>query len=181
MKNSWLSRLLFHLIFLLSLSPFLSSGQGWERFEIGGSGCTALMPYQPEWELSHAYDSSLVWVGEAFEDNIYYGIICVEFSVSYAFESTKEDLSYLAQGYLDFLQTEFSVVSHSGYVTGMAHASNDEATGVSDTWTDSEGDPWFVTAWIDPFNLVVMYMYSDPETDMSTNSLFFFESLRFPE
>jgi hypothetical protein len=45
----------------------VNSQSSWGSFEIGGSGCTAYFPYAPEWELSLAEDSSLVWVGEANE------------------------------------------------------------------------------------------------------------------
>jgi hypothetical protein len=165
--------LAFHL-------PFQTISQSWEKFDISSSGCSAYFPYEPEWELSYAEDSSLVWVGEAVEDDIYYGVICVEFSLPF-YEATEDELIYVAEDYLDYLRGEFSIVSHTGYETGYWMDSNIDATGIEDYWEDNEGDPWVVMSWIDPFNMAVMYIYSSPELETYKNKDFFLNSFTFPE
>lgn len=169
------------LLLLLSLSPGLSPAQSWERIDISYSGCSVSLPSEPEWEYDLAQDSSLIWVGEVVENDIFYGVICVEFSQPFEFDVTREEMIGVAESYLDYLQTEFSIVSHTGYVTSHFLESNEEACGVSDSWQDAEGDPWYIQSWIDPFNMVVLYMYSDPENSMDSYKDYFFSSFLFPE
>jgi hypothetical protein len=168
------------IILVMLLIPFYTFSQSWESFEISGSECTAYFPYAPEWELSMAEDSSRVWVGEVNEGDIYYGVICVEFYEPF-YEETEEDLLYVAEDYLDYLRGEFNIVSHTGYETGYWNNSNEDATGIEDNWEDNEGDPWVVMTWIDPFNMAVLYIYSNPENSPFPNKEFFFNSFRFPE
>jgi hypothetical protein len=179
MKNKYKNIIFIFILF--SLSPFLSSGQSWERFDISYSGCSAYFPYEPEWDFSYAEDSSYVWVGEVNDGNIYYGIICVEFSVPFDYDATFDDLNYVAENYLDYLRGEFNITEHTGYVEGSSLESNLDATGIDDYWTDNLGDPWVVKAWIDPYNMAVLYIYSGPEDSLYENKDFFFNNFRFPE
>jgi hypothetical protein len=94
---------------------------------------------------------------------------------------TEEELIYVAEDYLDYLQGEFSIVSHTGYSTGYWMESNPEATGIEDYWTDNEGDPWVVMTWVDPYNLAVLYIYSNPDASTYQYKDFFLNSFRFPE
>jgi hypothetical protein len=172
--------LLIATFLVMLLIPFYTFSQSWESFEIGGSECTAYFPYAPEWELSMAEDSSLVWVGEVNAGDIYYGVICVEFYEPF-YEADEDDLLYVAEDYLDYLRGEFNIISQTGYETGYWMDSNEDATGIADSWEDNEGDPWVVMTWIDPFNMAVLYIYSSPENSPFPNKEFFFNSFRFPE
>lgn len=96
-------------------------------------------------------------------------------------DATDEELILLAEGYLDFLQTQFDIETHTGYITDYTHETNQYAVGVSDSWTDTEGDPWEVKAWIDHFNIAVMYSYGSKEYFDTGKIDFFFESFQFPE
>jgi hypothetical protein len=168
-------------LFLTVFTMNHSFSQSWVNEEIDDSGCSAYFPYTPEWELSYAEDSSLVWVGEVSEGDIYYGVICVEFSEYFGFDASREELISVAENYLDYLRTEFKIVSHTGYITGYTMESNPDATGITDTWIDNEGDPWAVKTWVDPFNMAVMYIYSSPDIPFTDNEDFFFNSFRFPD
>jgi hypothetical protein len=169
------------IILIIALVPLLSSGQGWERYNISNSGCSALFPSEPAWELSYAVDSSLIWTAEVYESDIFFGVICVEFSLPFIEEGTTEDdLVAVAESYLDYLRAEFNITTHTGYETGAWMESNNEATGISDSWTDAEDDPWYVMTWIDPYNMVVMYMYTVPTISMDDYKSYFFNSFRFP-
>jgi len=181
MSNYQKSFLLAIILIVISIAPFNSYSQSWDRHDISYSGCSAFFPYEPEWELSYADDSSLVWVGETVDEDIFYGVICVEFAEPFDYDVTEEELIYVAEDYLDYLQGEFSIVSHTGYSTGYWMESNPEATGIEDYWTDNEGDPWVVMAWVDPYNLAVLYIYSNPDAETYQNKDFFLDSFRFPE
>jgi hypothetical protein len=161
--------------------PALSISQSWDRYDISYSGCSAAFPYEPEWEISYSPDSSLLWIGETYENEIYYGIICVEFAEPFDYDANEDDLISVAENYLDYLQKEFNVVSHTGYETGYWMESDEVATGVSDSWVDAEGDPWIVMTWIDPFNMAVLYIYANPDISLEEYKDYFFNSLRFPE
>lgn len=169
------------ILLIILFYPVLSFSQSWSRFDIGDSGCSAAFPYEPEWESSYSQDSSYLWIGEVFENDIYFGVICVEFAQPFSEGSTRDDLILTAEIYLDYLQAEFSIVSHTGYEKQYSFESDDDACGVSDNWQDNEGDPWYIQTWIDPFNMVVLYMYSDPDHEMDTYRDYFFESFLFPE
>jgi hypothetical protein len=54
-----------------------------------------------------------VWLGEVSEGDVYYGIICVEFSESFGYGASKEELISVAGSYLDYLREEFNIVSGS--------------------------------------------------------------------
>lgn len=172
---------LFFSNILITTSSEKTFSQSWNTFDISFSGCSALFPYEPVWEISYAEDSSLVWLGEAMQSDIYFGAICVEFSAPLDFESTKDDLVLLAQEYLTYLQTEFNIVAHSGYNISYVVENYENACQVTDEWEDTEGDSWLINVWIDPYNMAVMYMYSGPENNMNDYSDMFFNSFRFPE
>jgi hypothetical protein len=171
------------LLIMLSLTFIVnrSLSQSWVNEEIDDSGCSAYFPSIPEWELSYAEDSSLVWLGEVSEGDIFYGVICIEFSEPFEYDASKDELISVAENYLDYLRGEFKIVSHTGYVTGYKMESNGVATGISDNWTDDEGDPWAIKTWIDPFNMAVLYIYSSPDIPFTDNEDFYFNSFRFPD
>lgn len=169
-----------NFILLALLLPLGTFAQDWSRYDIGFSGCSAYFPSGPEWDFSYSDDSSLVWVGEVLEGNIYVGVICVEFSEAFPYDASSDDLIYVTENYLDYLMDEFEIVSHTGYETGYELESNYEAIGISDHWEDSVGDPWAIRAWIDPYNMVVMYMYGSPDDDFSAYEDYFFNSFEFP-
>jgi hypothetical protein len=171
--------LLFALFIALTVNH--SYCQSWVNAEIDDSGCSAYFPYIPEWELSYAEDSSMVWVGEVSDGEIFYGVICVEFSEGFDYDVSRDELITVAESYLDYLRGEFNIVSQTGYVTGWTMESNEDATGITDNWVDNEGDPWAVKTWIDPYNMAVMYIYSSPDIPFTDNQDFFFNSFRFPE
>lgn len=183
MKNRLLKLFrIFPVVMAFSFLSLFAQGQDWERYDIDLSGCSAKFPYEPEWEFDYAVDSSFLWIGEVYDSDIYFGTICVEFAVPFTDEETSEDdLIAVAESYMDYLQTEFKITSHTGYKTGYWMESNDDATGISDSWTDDAGDPWLVMSWIDPFNMVVMYMYTGPDVPMEQYKDYFFNSFRFPD
>lgn len=164
--------------FLLPLSSF---SQSWERFEIDLSGCSALFPSEPEWTFEYSEDSSFIWSGEVFENDIYFGVICIEFSEPFPDDYDEYDLILVAEDYFEFLKETFSITYSGGntYITWID--SETGATGVSDYWVDSEGDHWGVRCWIDRYNLVVMYMYCSTDVSFISYSDFFFNSFQFPE
>jgi hypothetical protein len=158
----------------------LLTAQDWPRVDIAESGCSARFPSVPEWDFQISQDSSYLWLGEVDDGQDFYGIICVEF-YEYFMDASEDELIAVAEDYLDYLQKEFGIVSHTGYLVDYSHNTNDYAVGVSDSWVDDAGDPWEVKAWIDHFNLAVMYLYGDSETFSSENSNYFFDSFWFPE
>jgi hypothetical protein len=181
MKKARLLILFLSILLIFNILPKQSISQDWERFDIDFSGCTALFPYQPEWEFNYSTDSSYIWTGETYQDGIYFGAICVEFAEPFDVDYAEEDLISVAEEYLDYLRQEFKIVEHSGYETGYWLESDAESTGIADSWTDETGDPWIVKAWIDPYNMAVMYMYSGPENNLEQYKNYFLDSFRFPE
>ena len=172
------------VLFLLLFTVLIinrSFSQSWINIDIGDSGCSAYLPDEPDWELNYAEDSSLVWVGEVSDGDIFYGIICVEFSEPFPDDAARQDLINVAESYLDYLKGEFKIVSTTGYLTGFTMESDKEATGISDSWVDNEGDPWAVKTWIDHYNMAVLYIYSSPDVPLDENKNYFFNSFRFPE
>ena len=182
MKRLFRFYALLALIMALALIhiPQTASAQDWPRFNIAESGCSARFLSEPEWGLDLSADSSYVWTGEVDDGQDFYGIICVEFS-EYFEDASDDDLIAVAEDYLDYLQGEFNIVSHTGYVVDYEHNTNDYAVGVADSWTDNVGDPWEVKVWIDHFNLAVMYIYGDADTFSAENKDYFFGSFWFPE
>jgi hypothetical protein len=182
MKTTKISLSPILLFLLVSLSPLLSSGQSWARYDIGNSGGSANFPFEPEWEISYAEDSSMIWVGETSEADIFYGIICIEFSLPFSGEEyTYEELISVAEGYLDYLRSEFNIVSQSGYETGYRMEEYGDVCWVTDSWVDADGDPWLIKTWADGFNMAVMYIYSSPDASLTDKQEYFFNSFRFPE
>jgi hypothetical protein len=178
-KTTTLSVLTAFLILVLSI-PISSVCQSWDSYDIGESGCSAYFPYQPEWDFSYSDDSSYVWVGEVTDSEITYGVICIEFNVPF-YDATEEELIEALETYLDFLRGQFKIVSHTGYDTGYWDEDNIDATGIGDSWTDNVGDPWLIEAWIDPYNLAVLYIYGSPDKPITENKDYFFNSFSFPE
>ncbi|HOX78955.1 MAG TPA: hypothetical protein PLW31_13065 [Bacteroidales bacterium] len=164
------------------LFPLNSFSQEWERYEIDISECSVVLPSEPEWYYEYSQDSSFVWSGEVQQGNMFFGVICIEFAVPFDTEEFDEyDLILIAEDYLDYLKDQFSITSFTGYEHVSWIDSETGGTGISDYWTDAEGDPWAVQCWIDPYNLAVLYIYSDPETDFSDYEEHFFNSFWFPE
>jgi len=171
----------FIIIIMITTSSERTFSQSWNTFDISFSGCSAIFPHEPAWEISYAEDSSRIWLGEAMESDIFFGVICVEFAAPLVNESTKDDLVLMAENYLTYLQTEFNIVAHSGYSISYVVEINENACQITDEWEDAEEDSWLINVWIDPYNMTVMYMYSGPENNMNDYSDMFFNSFTFPD
>jgi hypothetical protein len=87
----------FHARHRFRRFPFVPSlvKQDWERFHIGLNGCSALFPDEPEWESSYSVDSSFIRTGEAVENKIFYGVICISSSSHLTLKMQKKTLSRL--------------------------------------------------------------------------------------
>jgi hypothetical protein len=168
------------LIFLIALGMNSGMAQYWTREYIGESKCSAYFPATPEFDLTFSEDSSKVWTGEVSNGDIFYGVICVEFSENLS-EHTDEEKLMVAEGYLDFLRGEFSIEMHTGYLKGSSLLTDENALGITDYWEDSELDPWNIQVWMDAYILVVMYMYGDAYSYSTETKDFYFDSFRFPE
>lgn len=170
------------LVFTLFINyPDRIFSQSWDTYDISFSGCSASFPYEPEWDLSYSDDSSLVWLGEVLDSDMFFGLICIEFNEPFSADYTKDDLILVAENYLDYLQSEFNIVAHTGYSSGYTVSHNEDACWVTDEWEDAEGDPWLVKVYADPFNMAVMYIYSSLEYTMEDYRESYFNSFRFPE
>jgi hypothetical protein len=167
------------LITFLLISP-RSNCQSWETVQVGTGSATISLPYTPDWELSYADDSSMVWVGEASDNDINYGIIYAEYS-NIIYDASIEDLTTLGKNYLDFLRREFKIVSHTGYDSEQDTDYEDYTVTITDSWVDSEGDSWIIKTWVDSYGLAVLYIYSNPESLSSAYKDYYFNSFSLIE
>lgn len=160
-----------------SANPVLS------RYSIGSSGCTILLPAQPD-PVGREYspDSSLVYTIEAVDSsqNVYYHFGAIVVQLKEGMDDAEEAENMMIS-YMDYLKTAFDIVSAEEYSKGQTLSSNPNITGVLCYWTDHDGDKWKVIGWSAPGNyLVVQFVYGPQNYPSSTVLDSFFSGMKIP-
>lgn len=171
---------LFSLNLLLLLTFFSAQAQSIKKWPIkttDHNSNSAIYSFcELSFSLSYSEDSSYVYTAECMNDNITYGVIFVKL---------KEPVESLEVGegllisYLDYLKSNFSIVSATGYGKGHTLRNNENTTGVLDFWQDKEKNNWKIKAWTDKAHIGVLYAHAASELPQQKVDLFL-NGLNFP-
>lgn len=167
-------------LFLFLLSSVIVSSQNFKEYEVATTQCKIAFPRPPgEFEKSLSADSAEVFTGSALYNGYEFGAIVVAYKEY--LEGEQEDNEELLTIYMDYLKTKLSIVGATGYEKGLVLESYLYAAGVSDQWTDSEGNIWTIKAWADNYNLAVMYIVGPNEYPIKEDMEIYLNSFRFPK
>lgn len=172
------------LIFLVSSIGFGQSDKEFHapkfvKYSIGESGASAYFPENDDLglEITTSEDGSTLYTAEVRSEDYGYGIILVKFN-GFTLD-TAEDRENTLEGYLDYLQESFAIMSSAGYGKGHRLARDESAEGMIDFWMDTDGDEWSVTGWVKPDGLAVMFIYGPESYPNYSVSEFFFNGITF--
>lgn len=148
-------------ILILFITAVSAQVPRFSKYPINQTGHFAYFPTEPgEIDVSKSDDGADVYTAEVQLDNIFYGIILVDFLPGSMDGISKEGMEEVLTSYLDFLQGSLSITETAGYGKGHTLESNPDAVGVLDYWEDATGEPWVIKGWVDNNSLAVMYIYS---------------------
>lgn len=166
------------IILTITFTSLYAQTPRFAKYDIGSTGCQIYMPAPTVFEISYSEDSSEVWSGEAESGGHSYGVICVKFAENT--EATQGELTELLKLYLDFLQTQLSVVSAAGYGEGHQLAQYPDVYGILDYWQDTDSVNYTVMGWINNEYLAVLMVYGAEEPEYTISNTFL-QGMRFPE
>jgi hypothetical protein len=165
---------------LLTLSVLLIqslNAQSLKKYPISNSGCSLYLYCDPKkFDFDYSEDSSKVYTGECFNNDVIYGVICIQLLRPITDLEAAEEMMI---SYLDFLKADFSVRTAAGY--GKGHRLNqDESTrGIIDYWKDGEERNWKIKAWTNGKYIGVLYANSAKELAEAKVNVFL-DGFRFP-
>lgn len=154
-----MKKLLFSLLLIFSVSAVFS--QSIKKYEIGNSGCRVYsFCDHGKFEMAYSQDSAKVYTSECGNDDVYYGVICIELVKEI---TPVADAEEVLVSYLDYLKTAFKISSAAGYGKGHRLKQNENTRGIIDYWKDEEKNNWKVKGWTDGKFIAVLYVYSKKE------------------
>jgi hypothetical protein len=166
------------LIVLLQYGCINIFSQIIKKYPIAESGCAAYFYCNPgKFELSYSPDSSKVYTSECIVDGTGYGAICVKFKDPI---NNIDNAEGVLVAYLDYLKTNFKIVSAAGYGKGHRLNGKENIHGIIDYWKDEEKNNWKIKGWTNGSLIVIMYAYSKqelPETKVNV----FLDGIVFPD
>jgi hypothetical protein len=152
------------------------------RFHKQGIANTGLSVYAPTdsflLEASYSEDSSLVYSGAVDLGSFSFSVIAVEFREPLT-DYTVEDMEGLLESYLDFLQGQLGVTESAGYGEGHRLESDSTVIGVIDYWQDDIANQYAVKGWVNPYNLVVLYIVGIEEYPYYNAQQMYLDGVRF--
>lgn len=142
---------------------------------IGKTGSSYQNYCNTPFTVEYSADSSEVHHTECDINGTTYGIVCVVLKNPLTDLDMAEDLVI---GYLDFLKENFTITKVAGYSKGYVLPGMDSTRGISDRWTDSDGDQWVIRGWTNGKQLGVLYLYSQ-QPILATRAEEYFNGFRF--
>lgn len=171
-------RILFLLLFSLTLN--IAYAQTFKEYKIADTGCFVAFPNPPgEFEKSLSADSADIYTGSALYNGYEFGAIVVAYMEF--LEGDTEDNEELLTIYMNYLKSTLAITGSAGYDRGQVMESYLYAAGVSDVWTDNEGNTWTVRGWADNYNLAVLYIVGPDEYPDREDRELFLNGFRFPK
>jgi hypothetical protein len=162
--------------FYFSVIAILNA-QTLKKYPIGASGCSAYLYCNPgSFDFSLSPDSSKVYAGECIAGDITYDIICVKMK-----EEIKEmeDAEGVLEQYLDYLKSNFQIVSAAGYGKGHRLKGNEHTRGMIDYWMDKDNNNIKVKGWTDGQFIAVNILISAKEIQEARANAFL-DGIVFP-
>jgi len=148
------------------------------KVAISNSGCYAYLPSDDiEVDLSYSEDSAAVYTTDFSDGDYHFAVIVVQLN-GVVLESA-EDKTKMLEGYMDFLQTQFAIVSAAGYGEGHTIESEPNAVGVIDYWLDEDDDHWEVKGWANANTLGIMMIYGANDYPIFNIQQMYLDGFRF--
>lgn len=154
-------KLIRSFFLLLSLLAFSHGhSQALKKYPIRESACSLYSYCWMLFERAYSSDSSKVFTGECNNDEVIYGVICVQLLHTL---SDPERAEGLMISYTDFLKKTFKISKAAGYGKGHRLNNNETTRGILDYWEDEKGNKWKIKSWTDGRYIGFMYAYSKKE------------------
>jgi hypothetical protein len=150
----------FVLITAILLGAGFAKAQSLKKYPIAETGASVYMFCEPKFKLSFSPDSSGVYTADCEKDDVTYSIIYIRLLSP---PETLNQAEALLIAYMDFLKTEFDIVSAAGYGKGHRLNNDDNTRGIVDYWKHKDGEDWKVKGWTDGKRIAVLYGYSKKE------------------
>lgn len=166
--------------YLLSFLTFIclyANSQSLRKYPVGNSGCSVFMFCDPgNFDVSYSEDSSKIYTAECINEEVHYGLICVQLLEPIK-DSVKAEEMMIA--YLDYLKSAFKINSAVGYGKGHVLRNNAAVHGVLDYWEDADKNNWKIKAWTNGGMINVLYAYAKnnlPDTKVNV----YLDGIQFP-
>ena len=171
-----MENLLLILATTLILSRKKPNPYGFNKYAIGRSGCTLLLPNDPgAFRPSYTKNGNLMYFAETEDNGVTYG--CVTIVLKEPVDNLAEAEKNLAF-FMQTLQKSYSVDYTAGFSFGYMPKYNSKARGIVDYWQDAAEVDWKLKGWTNGRIMSVVYVSNI--TDLPVNKVeMFLDSFQF--
>lgn len=167
------------LIAALGLSVAHAQTANFHRVKIADSGCSYLAIQEDvSFEKTFSPDGAVVWTTEVTDGKHAYVIICVKFAGPLGMDA--DGHAVMATSYLDFLKSSVGITQASAPQSGYTIPGCGSAAGVTEQWTDANGQHYEVKAWCDEKYMAVMMVYANTVDAANPDVLAYLDGFRYP-
>ncbi|NVO21642.1 MAG: hypothetical protein HXX13_18220 [Bacteroidetes bacterium] len=162
-------------LILLSVAGY--SQDNWKQYPIGNSGISAYFSCNPGiGDVAYSPDSSKVYTLECKPmEGLTYSLIAVDFAI----DLSNDEVENVLSSYLDYLKSEFKVVSSVGYDVGHFLPTHPSAVTITDSWDDGTSEI-SVGGCANTGTIGVLLVFRTKGSTINTQKEKFFQGFRFP-
>jgi hypothetical protein len=155
------------LILATSFVLRLSTSKKFRNSFIGNTGCSVLLISDDNFEKTITASGDELYFYEASDNNVTYGIICVNMKEACAPGMAIDML----EDYINKLKAPLFILHHTG-IAADADWNSSESRAVTDYWQDSNKVDWKVKGYTNGECLAVLYVKNIGQVDVKKQDLF---------
>jgi hypothetical protein len=167
-----------NLIFFLATSIVLrlSSSRKWKKYQIGDTGCTALLfSDHPKFVRSITSSGDYLYTYDFQDSQATYGVICIQMQQELRLEEAQKVL----HSYINKLRGPFFILHQTG-IEPATDWNSMETISMTNYWQDTEQRDWKVKGYTNGKVMAVLYVTDIAKIDVKKQECFldsfFFES-----
>lgn len=166
-------------ILTLLLCIHCLQAQPLKKYWISNSGCSVSLPAeQPETESSIDVDSNKLFITKASQ--VQGGVEYLYYIAVLQLRDAEADANEKLQEFADYIKSTQMITDAAGYRKINTLVRGKMAKGISDTWTDQNGNEYYVTGWAKGRTIALMYVAGEKPYPSSAQLNTFFNSFQFP-
>lgn len=168
---------LFLATLLCSIMPAVA--QPMQKYWISNSGCSVQLPAEnATTEFAYDVDSNKVYITKAtYREN---GIEYLFYITILQLHEANADANEQLLQYAEYVKSTQMIADAAGYRKINSVARGKIAKGITDTWTDQNGNEYTVTGWAKGRTIALMYVTGEKPFPSTTQLNNFFNSFQFP-
>jgi hypothetical protein len=158
-------------LFYLLATSFVLRISGYKKFKnylIGDTGCSVLLSSGTgTFDFSQTSSGDKLYFNEFCDNNVHYGIICIELIDDYDIDEAES----LLQNYVSKLKKPFVIMHHTGFESAIDWNTRNSRAFV-DYWQDAGQNDWKVKGYTNGKIMAILYVQNINKLDVKMQDQF---------